>query len=75
MADIKPSNIDISLAKKLVPTAPEAERSVLGCLILDKDSILKIADFIEATDFYHDHHRFIYEAVLDLFHKDRKSVV
>ncbi len=69
MADTKPSDIDINLAKKLVPTAPEAERSVLGCLLLDKDSILKIADFIEPMDFYHDHHRFIYEAVLDLFHK------
>jgi replicative DNA helicase len=69
MADTKSSDLNIALANKLVPTAPEAERSVLGCLILDKDSILKIADFIEPADFYHDHHRFIYEAVLELFHK------
>lgn len=61
------SNIDIS--KRLPPTAPEAERSVLGCLLLDKESILKIADFMDPKDFYHDHHRFIYEAVLDLFHR------
>ncbi len=60
---------DLDSSKKLPPTAPEAERSVLGCLLLDKDAILKIADFIEATDFYHDHHRFIFEAIIDLFHK------
>ncbi|MCF7917923.1 replicative DNA helicase [Candidatus Gracilibacteria bacterium] len=60
-------NIDIS--KRLPPTAPEAERSVLGCLLLDKEAILKIADFIDPNDFYHDHHRFIYQAILDLFHR------
>jgi len=54
-------------SKKLPPTAPEAERSVLGCLLLDKDSILKIVDFIKPDDFYHDHHRFIFEAILELF--------
>ncbi|MCF7830668.1 replicative DNA helicase [Candidatus Gracilibacteria bacterium] len=73
MADLKTREgvplTDFSPSKKLPPTAPEAERSVLGCLLLDKDSILKIADFIEASDFYHDHHRFIFEAILALFHK------
>ncbi len=53
---------------KIVPQAPEAERAVLGCLLLDKDAVIKIIDFIQADDFYHDHHRFIYQAILDLFH-------
>ncbi|MCF7812343.1 replicative DNA helicase [Candidatus Gracilibacteria bacterium] len=61
------SHIDTS--KKLPPTAPEAERSVLGCLLLEKEAVLKIADFIDPADFYHDHHRFIYQAILDLFHR------
>ncbi len=52
---------------RMTPTAPEAERAVLGSILLDKDAILKISDFLEPTDFYHDHHRFIYEATLDLF--------
>lgn len=69
MADFfKTKGTDFDVTKRLPPTAPEAERSVLGCLLLDKESILQIADFIEAGDFYHDHHRFIYEAILDLFH-------
>ena len=55
--------------KKTVPNVPEAERAVLGSLLLDKDAIIKIADFLEAQDFYHDHYRFIYEAVLDLFYR------
>ena len=62
-------DIDTSSIKKTIPNAPEAERAVLGSLLLDKDAIIKIADFLDAQDFYHDHYRFIYEAVLDLFYR------
>ncbi|MCK5461262.1 replicative DNA helicase [Candidatus Gracilibacteria bacterium] len=53
--------------KKIAPQAIEAEKSVLGCLLLDKDAAIKIADFLNPDDFYHDHHRFIYQSILDLF--------
>lgn len=59
------------LEKKSTPNSPEAERSVLGCLILDKDSILKIIDLLKPTDFYLDQHRIIYEAVIGLFAKSQ----
>lgn len=59
------------ISKKTTPSAPEAERSVLGCLLLDKDAIVKVADLIEATDFYHDHHKFIFETVIELFNKSQ----
>lgn len=52
---------------KIAPNAPEAERSFLGSLLLDKDAIIKVGDIIEPSDFYHDHHRFIYEAITELF--------
>lgn len=55
--------------KKITPQALEAERSLLGCLMLDKDAILKIADFLKSDDFYHDHHRMIYETCTELFSK------
>lgn len=59
------------LEKKSTPNSPEAERSVLGCLLLDKDSILKIADLLEPVDFYHDQHRLIYQSVISLFGKSQ----
>ncbi|MCB9809465.1 replicative DNA helicase [Candidatus Peribacteria bacterium] len=54
-------------AEKVVPAAPEAERAVLGALMLDKDAIIHIVDMLRGDDFYLDHHRYIYEAALSLF--------
>ncbi len=49
------------------PQAEEAERSVLGALMLDKEAITKIADILSVGDFYVDKHNLIYEAVLTLY--------
>ncbi len=54
---------------KLPPQDIEAERSVLGSLMLDKNAIIKIADILSAQDFYQPHHQKIYESVMDLFEK------
>ena len=55
------------------PHSLEAERSTLGSLLVDKDTIIKISDFVRAEDFYHDAHKMIYQAMLDLY--DKRSPV
>lgn len=52
---------------RIPPQNLEAEQSVLGALMLDKDGIFQIADFLEPNDFYSDKHKQIYQAILDLF--------
>ncbi len=52
---------------KLPPQDLEAERSVLGALMLDKYAIVKIADLLSHTDFYHPTHQHIYAAITELF--------
>ena len=49
------------------PHNKEAEQSVLGSILIEKEAIIKIVDLIEPADFYHDTHRLIYEAMLDLY--------
>jgi replicative DNA helicase len=49
------------------PHSEEAERSVLGSLLLDGQSLVKIGDFLKSDDFYFDRYKLIYEACLDLF--------
>lgn len=55
--------------EKLPPQNIEAEKSLLGCLMIDTDAILKVADFLTADDFYKENHRKIYGAMLELFEK------
>jgi len=57
------------LPNKLPPQAIEAEQSLLGCLILDKNSIIKVADFLKPQDFYKKIHSEIYSACQELFEK------
>ena len=57
------------LPEKLPPQSIEAEQSLLGCLMLDKNAIVKVADFLGPRDFYRGSHQEIYQAALDLFEK------
>ncbi len=54
---------------KVPPHSLEAERAVLGSLLIDKEAIVKIADLLHQDDFYHEVHGLIYRAILDLYEK------
>jgi len=54
---------------RMPPQNVEAEQSVLGSLLLDKEAMIKIADIITSSDFYREDHRIIYEAMITLFDK------
>src|SRR3989344_2693715 len=51
------------------PQNLDAEASLLGSLIIDSDSFIKIADLINADDFYNDQHRAIFNAMRTLHDK------
>jgi len=52
---------------RIPPQNLEAEQSVLGSIMLDKDAIIKIADILKVGDFYKDDHNDIYEVILELY--------
>lgn len=54
---------------KIPPQNIEAEQSILGSLLIDKDAVIKIADNLSPEDFYRDDHAIIFEAILVLFEK------
>ena len=45
----------------------EAEASVLGSLMLDRNAIVRVADFLRPDDFYLDHHAQVFRAALNLY--------
>ena len=52
---------------RVPPHSAEAEASVLGALLLDKDAIIAVAEFLLPDDFYDERHKDIYEAILSLY--------
>jgi replicative DNA helicase len=53
--------------EKLPPQSNEAEVSVLGSILLDKDAIIKVADILVPEDFYSDSYKYIYEDMIWLY--------
>ena len=47
------------------PYDTHAEQAVLGSVILDRDAIGLCSTFLQADDFYHEAHRWIYQAAID----------
>src|SRR3989338_150104 len=59
-----------SMPKEIIPPYnEEAEQTILGGVLIDKDAFLKIAHILVPDDFYNDRHRIIYETLLYLFDK------
>ncbi len=52
---------------KIPPQNLEAEASLLGSILIDKDAIIKIADVVTGNDYYKDANRLIFEVMLELF--------
>jgi replicative DNA helicase len=60
---------DQNLTAHVPPHDLEAEKSVLGALLIDKDSIVKVVEFLRPAHFYRQAHELIYQAILILFEK------
>jgi replicative DNA helicase len=55
--------------ERLPPQNVEAEQSVLGSILIDRDAIVRVAGFLRPEDFYREVHRTIFQAALDLFER------
>lgn len=54
---------------RIPPQNLEAEASLIGSILVDKDVFLKVADIIQIDDFYKDANKIIYETVVELYSK------
>lgn len=52
---------------RIPPHNLEAEKSVLGSIMIEKNAIVKVADLITPEDFYYDTHALIYKIMTELF--------
>jgi replicative DNA helicase len=54
---------------KLPPQDIDAEKSVLGSVLIDKNALINIVDFLRPDHFYKTNHQLIYSSMLSLYEK------
>lgn len=60
------------LALRAMPHSLEAEKAVLGAMLLDKEAIDKVVENnFEPADFYRDLHRRIFETIIDIYNQHK----
>lgn len=55
---------------RVPPQNVEAEQSVLGAMMIEREAISKVAEILRPEDFYREAHRLIFNAMLELFNKN-----
>lgn len=55
------------MVERIPPHNAEAERSVLGAAMLDKDVLSEILEEVKAEDFYSENHKEIFQAIWELY--------
>ncbi|MDO7787282.1 replicative DNA helicase [Desulforamulus aquiferis] len=51
---------------RVPPQNIDAEQSVLGAMLLERDAIFRVMEFLKPEDFYRESHRLIYQVILEL---------
>ena len=57
------------MIQRIPPNNIEAEQSVLGAMLLDKEAISTATEYISGDDFYREAHKEIFEAIVDIYNR------
>lgn len=68
----KAEDTDTMAVSRIPPQSIEAEQSVLGAMLLDKDAVIAGEDLLKAQDFYREAHAVIFNAILSLAHQGKE---
>ena len=58
------------LTSKIPPQSLEAERAMLGAILLDRESLPKAIELLRPSDFYKEGHRKIFDTMIGLFERN-----
>lgn len=61
--------VDLSAIERSMPHNDEAERGLLGALMIDPNVFDEVSDLVKTSDFYVDAHRRIYGGIIRIFAK------
>jgi len=63
--------MDEALIKRVMPHSIEAEQSVVGSMLMDKDAIMVAAEVISGDDFYQSAYGIVFDTIVELFNEGR----
>lgn len=58
------------MIERVPPQNLEAEQAVLGAMLIEREAISKVAEFLKGSDFYREAHKIIFDTMVDLFNKN-----
>lgn len=60
-----------ALIKRVMPHSIEAEQSVIGAMLMDKDAILAASEIISGQDFYQSAYGVIFDSIVEMFNEGK----
>ncbi len=63
--------VDENFIKRIQPHSEEAEKSVLGSMLMDRDAIVEAEDILVKEDFYHRQYGILFEAMVELYQEGK----
>lgn len=64
-----PQTVEEALLKRILPHSIEAEQSVVGSMIMDREAIAVASEILMADDFYSKQYGILFEAMLELYNE------
>jgi len=61
----------MSQYERIPPHNDDAEKSVLGSILLDKEALYEVLEILKPEDFYSEMHKEIYSAIIELYRKSQ----
>jgi len=55
---------------RVPPHNIEAEQSVLGSMLLDKDAIAEVTEILKGDEFYKESHKILFDTIVEIYEKD-----
>ena len=63
--------MDEALIKRILPHSLEAEQSVIGCMLMDKEAILIASETLHPDDFYGKQYGILFESMVELYNEGK----
>ena len=60
-----------ALIRRVMPNSLEAEQSVIGAMIMDKEAVMVAAELLVREDFYHQQYGIVFEAITELYNENQ----